>query len=222
MLNESLYNAQRKLKNVNSRVSNLSKKKSETEDNINELNRDMAYYKFLVKEVKQSISNNKKENDNFCKKKGYTPEMRRERWISILSQESSQEATPSYPCLRKLSTSDSFDSLRLEIKTAEFDIARIQETLTTVRNDLFKVENELKHITAEQKQLEKVVELLTKDKIMIEAELADVEMNDRVISGYMHRIRKNIKSSQERLPPVSVTPEKEDIISDISELKLNK
>lgn len=220
MLNESLVEARTKLGNVNSRVSNLNKKKSDTEDNINELNRDMAYYKFQVKEIKQSISNNKKENDKYCKKKGYTPEMRRERWISILSQESSQESTLSYPCLRKLSTSDSFDSLRLEIKTAEFDIARIQETLTTVRNDLFKVENELKHITAEQKQLEKVVELLTKDKSKIETELANIEMNDRVISGYMHRIRKNMKSIQERLPPVSVSPEEEDILSDVSELKI--
>ena len=204
---ESLDETSKKLECVCVRVKEKADGKKILLDLINNLTQDLAYHKFQAKELKRGISENIDKIESCQNYRAYMGEVKRDRLISILSKDSSEESAVNYSFMRKLPKSGSLDGLRIELKAIDFEVEKIQERLTATRNDLFKIENDLKNELEVEKQLIKVTELLEKEKSELDAKLSSVEMEERVLDGYVARIKKNIKKTYNKLPPIAASQE---------------
>ena len=94
---------------------------------------------------------------------------------------------------------------RIELKAIEFEVDRVQKMLTSKRNDLFKIHDSLKNELEIEEQLKKVAESLEKEKSEIGEKIASIEMKERVLEGYVSRVKKNVKKARMKLPPVPIS-----------------
>eukprot|EP00795_Rhopilema_esculentum_P001747 gene1747-16231_t len=207
-ISESLQETREKVRGINEKVDETALSKTKIEERINDLCTGLAYYKFKAKELKRCISRNLNKMFISTRTLISTEDTRKDRWASTVSNNSTQESTTRYSCLRDLPSSNTVDSLRLELISAECEAGRIQELLTSARNELFKIETELKYEEEEQSKLRRLEDLLEQEKMELEAKVADIEMKDRVLKGYMSRIKKNVKKTENKLPPIAVTSSK--------------
>ena len=199
---ERLNETKRKLKRAHSRIKDKSESKKEAVDQISCLVQDLAYYKFQAKELKTGIKINKEKAEGCRRFESNSSSNNRDRIIGILSRDSSQESTLAYSVLRTLSASNSVDEVRIELKATEFEVGKIQEMLTSKRNDLFKIENSIKNELAVEKQLIKVGQALEKEKSEVDEKLGSVKMEERVLEGFAARMEKKIKNGYMKLPPI--------------------
>ena len=207
-ISESLHETREKVRRINEKVDETAQSKTKVEERIGDLCTGLAYYKFQGKELKRCISRNLNKRFIGTQTLKGKEDARKDRWASVVLNNSTQEWTTRYSCLRDLPSSNTVDSLRLELISAECEAGRIQELLTSARNELFKIETELKYEEEEQSKLKRLEDLLEQEKMELEAKVADIEMKDRVLKGYMSRIKKNVKKSENKLPPIVVTSSK--------------
>lgn len=204
---ESMQEIGGKIDCVTSRIKEKTDRQQKLLDHIAKLTQDLAYYKFQARELKRDIGNSAEKVEKYQRQKATITDTKRERMIGILSRDSSEESALSYSYIRNISSSTSLDALRMELRAAELEAGKIQEQLTSSRNDLFKIENDLKLEVDAEKRLTKAYELLEKDKSDLDAKLCGVEMEDRVLAGYVSRIKKNIINTYKKLPPLPTPKE---------------
>lgn len=171
-------------------------------DYINTLTEGFIYKRFQAKELKRDIANYPERSDDCQRRESLPKDAKRERMIGLLSRNASEESTPSYSRLRHITSPDRLDALKIALKATEIEVEKIQELLTSARNDLFKVENDLTLEAEKEKQFSRKKELLEKDELELNAKSGSVELEERVLAGFVQRIRKNIKNSYDKLPPI--------------------
>ena len=206
-ITERLNETKRKLQCIHTRIEDKAESKKEAVDQINCLVQDLANYKFQAKELKAGIKVKKGKTEGCRRFESSTSDYKRDRIIGILSRDSSEESTLAYSVLRTLSASSSVDEVRIELKATEIEVGKIQEMLTSKRNALFKIENSLMKELEVEKQLVKVGESLEQEKLEVDDKLAGIRMEERVLEGFVARVKKNMKNEYMKLPPIALTPE---------------
>ena len=102
-------------------------------------------------------------------------------------------------------TSRNGNEARIELKAIELEVDKVQKMLTSKRNDLFKIHNSLKNELEIGEQLKKAAESLEEEKSEIGEKIASMEMEERVLEGFVSRVKKNVKKARMKLPPVRIS-----------------
>ena len=190
---ENLSEVNKKLEDIYILVKEKAESKKDVFDQINCLTQNLNFYKFQTKELKGRISHNTEKTHGCQNKKNHSNDT-------------------AVSCVKPgRSKSSDIDDLKIELKAIEFEVEKVQQKLTSKRNDLFIIDNSLKHEIGVEKQLIKAAESLAKEKAEVDGKLASVAMEERVIEGFVSRVKKNIKNAYMKLPPIATiedsTPE---------------
>ncbi len=192
---------------MRAKVDELTKRRSERCKILAELGEQLSVSEKKSRDIKFKIDHNNNNNSiRHTRKEAHkahkaTGEMRK-RWVSMLMSELTPLSSASLPNLRTLSNANYLEQLKLEFKATCMDIENVRKSLSSNRNVIENIEYDLKGELHEKAKLEKVESLLVEEERLIELRSKEIEVKDRVISGYISRIEKNIKKATERLPPI--------------------
>eukprot|EP00794_Sanderia_malayensis_P018985 gene18985-20892_t len=199
----SLEDTRRKLRRVLSRMDELNEKKMQTCSMLAELSKQLIMHKEQAKEIKLRINSSRRQHSS-RQSNVFVTEKRKKRWVSAVLSDMLTKDAISLPSIRALSSTDIVEQLTLEHKSICLDIERITKHMASNSNHLKNIEADLDGVMQERSALMQTEKILDEEEKMLRSESSSIEVKDRVLTGYIKRIEKNIKKAAARLPPVNL------------------